>query len=585
MSLQVWLPLNGNSTNQGLSARVMTGSPASWENGKIGKCATFSGSTSNVIYNNTTDFNYTDNFSFCMWIKHNYSSSAGVQYLFTNGRTDAGGYGYGIGITGDSAIVCRFGNRQISVNCPANEWHHIAVTVYGTSIKVYKDGTLYTTSTTDVLPTYSDGNGLGIGCFHFSSNIYPYYGSLNDFRIYNHCLSPKEVKEISKGLVCHYRLSGIGEGNLLKSTYTGCTGGNGTITENGFNGFSYRYLKYEGTSYSDTISVGNFVTPTTDTKYTVSFWAKGTCSIRCFFYPSACSSGVSSVGTTTTVSDGRINIPLTNEWKKYWITWTTPSSVSGSKHIVLGRIENQGTGAECYIAGVKFEKGPRPTPWCPNSEDTIYSLLGYDSTSEPDCSGYGNNGTKYGNITWNYDTRRYDGSYSFNNSGYLTFPNPINSSNTEFTISCWVRYDTIDGNSTICTMRSVAGKGIALFRIGNNFRFDDGNQITFTNYTIVIGEWIHVTITRTQSDKKLYINGELKQYTSTVGDMSNISTIGSIAASSQDGSGFNNYTQGQLSDLRIYATALSEEDVKSLYNVAASIDKSGTLMTYEFEEE
>ena len=42
----------------------------------------------NVIYNNTTDFNYTDNFSFCMWIKHNYSSSAGVQYLFTNGRAD-----------------------------------------------------------------------------------------------------------------------------------------------------------------------------------------------------------------------------------------------------------------------------------------------------------------------------------------------------------------------------------------------------------------------------------------------------------------------------------------------------------------
>ena len=72
----------------------------------------------------------------------------------------------------------------------------------------YKDGILYTTTSTISLPTYSDGNGLGIGCFHYYyGNIYPYYGSLNDFRIYDHCLSPKEVKEIAKGLVLHYPLN------------------------------------------------------------------------------------------------------------------------------------------------------------------------------------------------------------------------------------------------------------------------------------------------------------------------------------------------------------------------------------------
>ena len=32
-------------------------------------------------------------------------------------------------------------------------------------------------------------------------------GRLNDFRIYDHCLSPKEVEEIAKGLALHYKLN------------------------------------------------------------------------------------------------------------------------------------------------------------------------------------------------------------------------------------------------------------------------------------------------------------------------------------------------------------------------------------------
>ena len=63
---------------------------------------------------------------------------------------------------------------MIGMTCSANEWHHIAMTVSGRDIKIYKDGILYTTSTIAALPTYSDGNGLGIGCFHYNGgNIYP----------------------------------------------------------------------------------------------------------------------------------------------------------------------------------------------------------------------------------------------------------------------------------------------------------------------------------------------------------------------------------------------------------------------------
>ena len=95
MSLKVQLPLNGNTNNQGVDGITLSGSPASYSAGKIGTAATQNGSVGNVVYNNTTAYNYTDNFSFALWIYPIYTGST-AQYAFTVGRADAGGYGYGL---------------------------------------------------------------------------------------------------------------------------------------------------------------------------------------------------------------------------------------------------------------------------------------------------------------------------------------------------------------------------------------------------------------------------------------------------------------------------------------------------------
>jgi hypothetical protein len=54
---------------------------------------------------------------------------------------------------------------------------------------------------------------------------------MNDVRIYDECLSPKQIHEISKGLVCHYKLEGMGANpNLFKNTLNATHSSSGAVT-------------------------------------------------------------------------------------------------------------------------------------------------------------------------------------------------------------------------------------------------------------------------------------------------------------------------------------------------------------------
>lgn len=217
MALKLWLPLISDNKNQGISNYTPTGSPASWGNGPIGGCATFNNNASQNIVLLTSNFNFTtEDFSWCCFVNKKYSSmSAAAMWVFTVGRADAGGRGYGIKVSSSSSIEITFGNKSYSISTGFNddEWHHVAFTKSNNIIKIYLDGILNTTATFNgTLPTYSDGNGLGIGCFHYTGNIYPLIGSVCDFRIYNNTLSDKEISEISKALMLHITFGNLNFG-------------------------------------------------------------------------------------------------------------------------------------------------------------------------------------------------------------------------------------------------------------------------------------------------------------------------------------------------------------------------------------
>lgn len=70
MALRVWLPLDGNLNNYGISGVTVTNNGATVNNhGKIGKCYSFSASNSAYLQLPQWSINRSE-MSFCIWAKY-----------------------------------------------------------------------------------------------------------------------------------------------------------------------------------------------------------------------------------------------------------------------------------------------------------------------------------------------------------------------------------------------------------------------------------------------------------------------------------------------------------------------------------
>lgn len=585
--LCLWLPFtDGTTKNQGLiQDGITTGvTPTFINDGKLGKCLNqgqidIDADTTAKILNN-------QELTICFWLYVNAEEGSTTKrgMLFGNSGTGVNDnrkfslFQYPtcndlhLSWMNDTANTM-FLSAIWQAVLPSYKWTHVAVTYSNPDATIYINGQIYAKHT-----GISNSTSFAYNTRVVWNNAYRY---LNDFRIYNTCLSPRQIKEISKGLICHYSLGEI-DGKI----------GGRNILRNSKNLASLSLkdtlAKVERTDTNCKLSLASGVASNSwyaiYTDFTIEKNQSYTASIE--------------IETVNLVSGSKgchftaAKIPPNSSWNdfakvdfktsgKYHYTFNSGNNTS--VRIALGV---QGDGSSNYVIAknLKLEKGISATSWTPAPEDdaSFYDNVIYDT------SGYCNNGSVTDSTcpTWSSDTPRYKGSYVFNgNNQYLKFQNPITSSSTDFTISCWVKFDDTTGSSTICTMRTAVGNGIALFKIGNKIRFDDNAQFTFSDYTISANEWTHVVVTRSSSYKNLYINGVLKQTINTVGDMKLISNVGTIGASSQSGDGISNYLNGQLSDFRIYATALDNQTIEELYKVGASVNNNGNLSTYEIEEE
>lgn len=205
MSLQVWLPLNGNIKNHGLLGDFVVGTTPVFTFGKLSQ-ALSSGSLTMTPEQTALVLNNKE-VSFCFWIK---PINTGHTLIFGNESMSANNnrkfslFQYPtandlhLSWMNDAANTTFLGT-VITGAFPSNTWTHCIITYKNPVCKIYLNGVLKTTL-----------NGVS-NSLSFAYNTQLIHNNaarlLNDFRIYNHCLSLKEIKEISQGLVYYYPLS------------------------------------------------------------------------------------------------------------------------------------------------------------------------------------------------------------------------------------------------------------------------------------------------------------------------------------------------------------------------------------------
>lgn len=556
MSLQVWLPLNGNLNNQGLSDVTVINNGATVDNnGKIGKCYKFDGTyltVSTGLPANPTIF------SFCSWVKliSGYAVNNGCHLV-------ALGNNCRICVSKDSAAIRFIGNNAtvscsssvLSSNLIADVWYHVAVIFDNGNVRMYLNGV-----------KVADSN-IGATSLNLSNNMSTQVGSystelskayMNDFRIYDHALSEKEVKELAKGLVLHYRLAGPGQENLVKNSNKKIISGDYAVTS------------YE---LSETLVLNQI--------YTITMKAKLTPDLKWI--------GIWSDGGGTNFA----NCQARNENNFY--KWTVTCNSSNSNHniftifasnnnvgVMQGNTPKTGT---CEIEWIKLEKGSIATPWCPNPADSLYSSLGFNSNIEPDCSGFGNNGTKSGTLIYNSNSPRYSSSYKFN-TGVDYIKSAFTLSMSELSCSFWVKPNSSNGGYSIIASNynnPPSGFWLAINTEGSGVWFYNGTYVQGASL-LTNDVWHHCVFTFKNGIGTWYVNGTSVISTDISSRGKSLSINNLTVGNSYTGTSWNTKNYGYVSDFRFYATALSAGDIKELYNSSVLIDKSGNMYAYEYQE-
>lgn len=594
--LCLWLPFtDGVIKNQGLinDEFITSIDPTFSNDGKLGKCLEqgqfdMSATMTSKILNNQA-------LTICFWIYVNAEEGSKGGTIFGNINTNV-----------------EFNNRKFSLfqypTCndlhlswmndtakafmmtpiykgvlPSYQWTHVTITYHNPTMTVYING----------IKKYTYSGVSNSSSFEYQTRVVwqNAYRKLNDFRIYNECLSPRQVKEISKGLVCHYPMGNvdgkIGGRNLLVKTNQGKTKWANAHADGSYSCESVNWNGINAVKMSCT-------TPTTSWKM---FIFNGLLENFDKLEPS-------SIYTLSYDVIGNIKVSFSNLWdsdathsivasaqgtviKKtygfhYIVNITLKDALNKSKQLVYFRNDLK-AGESVIIANLKLEKGNKATAYtpCPTDDPVMYDNMIYDT------SGYCNNGSVSGDILWDTNTPRYNGAYDFNGTGYIYNDN-LNLTTTAFTISFWIKIPSAITHQhfDFATFNSWTSEGVGIYwdtsgqksSSGGIFGKDSNGDKIHVGVQCrgKLNEWTHFAITWDGTNVYRYSNG-IKFSES---DFNAVSVYHPRLwlGNSTFGDRTLENSESCMSDFRFYTTALSDSDILELYQSSASVDNNGNLM-------
>ena len=609
MSLRIWLPLTGNLNNNGLSDATITNNGATVaSDGKLGSCYSFDGDISYISLI-STDFPtiLNGNFSICFWV---YNNDTGGRSIFFGNYGLTGSY-FNIEKTTGEKLRFYWSSHPdfytAVLSLPTSAWSHITVTRTGDIVKFYLNGELKDTSTTAITGAIP----LSATIFYLGrdsrTGTTAFNGKLNDFRLYDHVLSIKEIKELTKGLVAHYPLTGnIGTYNLAKGANTD------SINTNKFrysqqNGGSTCTIEYDGgvpclkitrndTEYSGWcyFSYQNLLSTEIkeSTTYTVSFDIISSGSGNISFNGFLNGNATNYLTNSTTVVQGSFN---STSWSHIVLRAVTKDSFEGitigAQQVYMGCPYMNATEVWIMMKNMKVEEGIVDTPWNPNPADSLYSTYNGDDGQVIDISGYNHNCQFYQSTTDIVsDSPRYLTSYRF--AGDLTkicYCNTTDFNFTDnFTWAVWIKpeFNSEAGSQYIFTVgrADYGGFGYGLRMVSStriNIKFGSINgAANGWNVDINENEWVHIAFIKSGNELTIYKNGILNTTVTFSGNVPSYSDGNGLGIGCFYYSGGRIYPYyGKISDFRVYATALSADDIKELYNKPISISNHGSLFT------
>ena len=576
MALQIWLPLNGNLNNQGLNTYTISNTGVIDSLGKIGSCYSYSKQytlISGDIISNLSKF------SISCWV---YLTNASTYNIFTSENSS----GYWQFLLGNNSIKVRDSVSGLSGSridktitaIPSSVWVHVTVVYDEGVVKVYQNGVLKDTLTFHSGATMNTHDKMYIGADGLNNtSTYPGNCKINDFRVYNHCLSDKEVSEISKGLILHYKLSENYQTlnnsfNYPTFNISSSNGGWSHLAPSNNTG-TYSQNKNREYIYRDTQTYSHYFEHTSGKNYYI-----------CYQSP-AFEGGYRSAQAIIKMPNGED--PRGHVWFSHNANVGTNPPTTFTQLVdgfwLMKHEGFQQDGSNDLVSiGISHNKGVYVSEAYLENDKKVCSDIFSTNNNVIDCSGYTREGEIIGNLTTNSDTPRYDYVTSFDGKSYIQITSP---SVEVRSVSFWAKWDSIPSGQSVVFVDQKSKMDFGLMSTGILCSSNGISTNTFNKTSIVANKWYHFVIVNTgtaptSTNRDLFINGVKQIPTSNSSNWTfNIDYL-QVGKRSTTSDGF----VGSISDFRMYVTPLTDNDVMDLYSTSTSVDNFGNFHCYEVDE-